>query len=134
METTALTNEQSPIERDHLFKLNFDYLFKYYESKQLQNIASSFGISIYEKHEKRNYLKRLTKIKLSEQIIRHEKYSFLSKDEIDKCILEKNEIEKKAKYEGIKERLYENTKTLENENYEIPCLVYDGYNRIKINS
>ena len=134
METTALTNEQSPIERDEIFKLNFDYLVNNHTFKQLQTIAKTLGevnVGNYT-NDITKKVKSFNKGSLSHTIMKNNKYTFKTHLEIKK-INETIENEKKIEYiKELKSRLYKNTKTCPNSNYINPCLIYDGKDTISI--
>jgi HNH endonuclease len=129
METTALTNEQSPIERDEIFKLNFDYLKKNFRLNQLRNIARKLGEKNVNDYKDEITKKRKTcdKNYICSLVLNNANFTLFTKETIN----ENEKIKRIEYYQKVKERLYKDTKHISNDNYDLPCLLFNGNDLIK---
>lgn len=120
MTTPTFHSEQLPIINEQVFKSNFNFLMKNNTWEELKLLTKSLG----EKIIKNNL--RLKKDELCNVILNSKKFIFKSLEELQE-INRKDEYEKKVKYyKELKERLYKDTKKIENKNYDKPCLVFEN--------
>ena len=120
MTTPTFHSEQLPIINEQVFKSNFNFLMKNNTREELKFLTKSLG----EKIIKNNL--RLKKDELCKVILNSKKFILKSLEELEE-INKKDEYEKKVKYyKELQERLYKDTKKIENKNYDKPCLVFEN--------
>jgi hypothetical protein len=119
MTTLTLESKQLPNINDQVFKSNLDFLMKNNTIKQLQVISKSLG----EKSTR-----GLKKEELCVIILKNKKFTLKSLIELEEITLQ----DKLKYYEELKDRLFKNTKEVENKNYKKPCLVFEGNDQISI--
>lgn len=126
MTTPTFHSEQLPIINEQVFKSNFDFLIKNNTREELKLLTKSLG----EKIIKNNL--RLKKDELCNVIVNSKKFILKSLEELQE-INRKDEYEKKVKYyKELQERLYKDTKKIENKNYDKPCLVFENDEQIQV--
>ena len=112
MITDAVESEQLPIINDDLFKLNFNYLTKYFNTKKLKEIVKSLGKSIYINNTRKD------KSQLIHDILKNSEY-LKPKKQLD-LEIKKIEYEKKVIfYKDLPNKLYSKTTDIKNKNYSL---------------
>jgi hypothetical protein len=126
MTTLTLESKQLPNINDQVFKSNLDFLMKNNTREEIKVLAKSLGEQLIKKG------RRLKKEELCVIILKNKKFTLKNLEELEE-INKKDDYENKVKYyEELKERLFKDTKEVENENYEKPCLVFEGFDQISI--